>query len=84
MSDELSALADVLQRRRIERGLSKNALAKAVGIDEKQIRRYEAGEAQPGLHVAKRMARVLGISLDELAGEPDGGNTSLEKPDQDS
>lgn len=45
-------------------------LADAVGIGRRQIRRYEAGEAQPPLNVAANIARALKISLDELAGLP--------------
>jgi transcriptional regulator with XRE-family HTH domain len=49
--------------------LSQADLAAAVGLDKRQIRRYEAGEAQPTLVVAKAIAHALQISLDELAGE---------------
>lgn len=49
-------------------GVSQADLADRVGIDKRQIRRYEAGEAQPSLSVASKIASALGISLDELAG----------------
>src|SRR4051812_18450622 len=55
-------------RRRVALELSQGELAAAVGIDSRQIRRYEAGEAQPSLGTAKAIADTLGISLDELAG----------------
>lgn len=48
---------------------ARSHLAAAVELDRHQIRRYEAGEAQPTLPVAKATAHALGISLDELAGE---------------
>lgn len=60
---------EVIRRRRGELNLSQAGLAERVGVDRRQIRRYEAGETQPALSVAKAIARALGISLDELAGE---------------
>jgi len=61
-------MADVIRRRRNELGMSQADLAAAVGIDKRQIRRYEAGDAQPTLSGARAIAGALGISLDELAG----------------
>src|SRR6266571_1554686 len=60
-------LPEVMRRRRTELGMSQAALAKAVGVDVRQIRRYEAGDHQPAFSVAVNIADVLGISLDELA-----------------
>ena len=61
-------LPEVMRRRRTELGMSQAALARAVGVDVRQIRRYEAGDHQPAFSVAVNIADVLGISLDELAG----------------
>ena len=44
---------DVMRQRRNELGLSQADLAAQVGTDGRQIRRYEAGETQPTLPVAK-------------------------------
>ena len=62
-------MANVMRDRRAALALSQADLAAAVGLDKRQIRRYEAGEAQPTLVVAKALAHALQISLDELAGE---------------
>lgn len=62
-------MSDVIKTRRAELRMSQAELAAQAGIDVRQIRRYEAGETQPTLSVASSIARVLGISLDELAGE---------------
>jgi transcriptional regulator with XRE-family HTH domain len=59
---------EVMRQKRNELGLSQAELAAQVGTDGRQIRRYEAGESQPTLPVARSIARALGISLDELAG----------------
>lgn len=60
---------DVIRKRRAELGMSQATLAAQVGVDRRQIRRYESGETQPTLPVAKAIARALAISIDELAGE---------------
>lgn len=62
-------MAEVMRERRAALGLSQAELAGVVGLDRRQIRRYEAGEAQPTLPVAKAIAQALGISIDELAGQ---------------
>ena len=45
-------------------------LAAAVGINTRQINRYEAGRAAAGPRLAQRLAVALGVTLDELAGSP--------------
>src|SRR5712692_7192595 len=60
----------VMRARRTQLGLSQVELAAAVGVDRRQIRRYESGEQQPTLAVAVAIARALEISVSELAGEP--------------
>ena len=60
---------DVIRQRRSELGMSQGDLAAKVGVDRRQIRRYESGETQPTLSVARTIARALGISIDELAGD---------------
>lgn len=57
--------------------MSQAGLAAAVGINTRQINRYESGEQQPALGVAQRLAVALGVSLDELAGAP-GARVKLE------
>jgi transcriptional regulator with XRE-family HTH domain len=61
-------LAQVMRSRREAMGLTQSQLADVAGVDKRQIRRYEAGEAQPPLPVAANIAKALHISLDELAG----------------
>jgi transcriptional regulator with XRE-family HTH domain len=61
-------VAEVIRSRRAAIGLTQAQLAEAAGVDKRQIRRYEAGETYPTLPVAMAIARVLGVSLDEMAG----------------
>lgn len=62
-------MPEVIRQRRAVLGLSQAELAAQTGVDKRQIRRYEAGETQPPLSVARAIARALAISIDELAGE---------------
>lgn len=61
-------MPEVIRTRRAALALSQADLAERVGVDKRQIRRYEAGESHPNLPVARDIADALGISLDELAG----------------
>ena len=45
-------LGDVIRQRRDQLGMSQAELARAAGIDARQIRRYESGEQQPSFTVA--------------------------------
>jgi transcriptional regulator with XRE-family HTH domain len=62
--------AEIIRQRRTELGMSQADLGVMVGVDKRQIRRYEAGDTQPSLQVALAIARVLRITVDELAGMP--------------
>lgn len=68
---------EIIRRLRQEAGMSQAGLAAAVGINARQINRYESGEQQPVLGVAQRLAVALGVTLDELAGAP-GDRVKLE------
>jgi transcriptional regulator with XRE-family HTH domain len=63
-------MSEVLKRRRAALGLSQAELAATVGVDARQIRRYESGEQQPLLKIAVAIADALKISVAELAGMP--------------
>jgi transcriptional regulator with XRE-family HTH domain len=56
-----------LSRFRKEKGLTQEDLVKQSGVAVSQIRRYEADKSSPTLDVVTRLARALGVSLDELA-----------------
>lgn len=53
---------------REERGLSQRALAQHLGVSSSTIAKYEAGVHSPPLSVLVRLAAVLDVSLDQLAG----------------
>jgi transcriptional regulator with XRE-family HTH domain len=66
---ERMELYEIIRQRRTELDMSQSDLAAKVGVDRRQIRRYESGETQPTLPIAKAIAHALGITIDELAGE---------------
>lgn len=55
-----------LAQLRKERQLTQAALAETVEVHVSQIRRYEAGNAQPTLDVIRRLAIALSVSADTL------------------
>ena len=61
---------------RKEKGLTQEDLVKRSGVAISQIRRYEANKSSPTLHVVTRLARALGVSLDELAFDKTTGVTA--------
>src|SRR3954452_15636951 len=69
MHDVHMDLSDVIRTHRARLGLSQMDLAKAAGLNVRQIARYEAGEQQPVLSVAVALADALDISLTQLAGQ---------------
>lgn len=62
------SFADRLIRLRKERGLSQAELAAKLGVSQPNVSGYERGESKPGFDVLYDLARVLGVSSDELLG----------------
>jgi transcriptional regulator with XRE-family HTH domain len=60
---------------REEQGLSREELGRLVGRTGEQIRRYERGDQDLTLRVARRIALVLGITIEEI---------DIEDPDQEA
>lgn len=54
---------------RIRNDLTQQQLADKVGISKSSIKKYETGINQPTLETAKKIAKVLNITLDELVKE---------------
>lgn len=53
---------------RKKKKVSQDELAKTIGVHAPVIGRYERNEVKPSIEVATKMAEVLGVSLDYLAG----------------
>ncbi len=56
---------------RKQHGLSQQRLADAVGLHVNQVRRYEAGTAQPTLDTLVSLAKALRVNLDTLVFDED-------------
>jgi transcriptional regulator with XRE-family HTH domain len=78
--------------RLLARGLSLTAIARRLGVSCQRVHqmvRYE-GVVQielgtipdPRVSTLRALARALGVSLDELAGEEDGGDGPTEAPEE--
>lgn len=62
----------VLSARRIAAGMSLVALSRAVGVSTRQVINYEQGKHSPSPAKLKRLAEVLGVTAQVLAGVPQG------------
>lgn len=51
---------------RKEKRLKQAVLAEKVGIFQSEISEIETGERKPNVYLAKKIARALGVSLDEI------------------
>ena len=59
-----------LQELRIKLGLSQADLEKLTGIDANNFSRYERGIVVPSVEAVQKIARALGVTVDELINGP--------------
>lgn len=59
-------MGEKLKAARLAAGLTQVQFAEAVGCKQKDISRYESGLHEPGALTLKKMAQVLGCSMDDL------------------
>lgn len=55
-----------MQRLRIERGVSMAQMAREVGVSRQMMWNYERGLSAMAAHRARRIAEILGVTVDEL------------------
>ena len=65
------AFSERLAAIRKGRGFTQKGLAKAAGLSQIQVHRYENGGAQPTLEAIKRLAVTLSVTTDELVFDED-------------
>jgi len=65
MVSPMSITARLITLRK-ERSLTQQEMADKVGLHVNQIRRYEAGNAQPSLEALKKIALAMNITIDSL------------------
>ncbi len=66
MDDLKSAIARNLVKLRQQAGYTQLQLAKMLNYSDKAVSKWERAEAIPDLHVLIRIARIYGVTLDEL------------------
>jgi len=65
------AFSERLATIRKERGFTQKGLAKAAGLSQIQVHRYENGSARPTLGAIKRLAVTLSVTADKLIFDED-------------
>lgn len=66
---KFKSFADLLQKRRLKQGFTKERLAELVGISEKTIYNYEQGLSQPSIETILNISKALQINLPDLCPE---------------
>jgi transcriptional regulator with XRE-family HTH domain len=66
---EAESMAERFKRLREEKEFTQARLAEAAGVPLGTLRNWEQGRRVPQLDAAYRVAKALGITLDELAGK---------------
>ena len=65
-STTLCRMANRIRDLREQRGMTVSAFARAVGVSERTVRHWEAGETDPTARNARQIARALGTSVDQV------------------
>lgn len=67
MSNKISTIAKNIKRLRKQKGLSQDKLSKLADISHNTIIKIESGAIQsPTIDTAHKIAKALGVSLDDL------------------
>jgi transcriptional regulator with XRE-family HTH domain len=56
-----------LRKQMLIQGLNQQRLSRASGVSDSEVSRILGGKSQPGLEIALKLARAVGVSLDYLA-----------------
>ncbi len=62
---------------RKNKGWTQTQLANALGVNLKNVSRYELGQAKPSFEAAAKLAKALGVSLDYLSGLKEDNNSGI-------
>lgn len=63
--------SDKIKKIRLEKGFTQKQLAEKCGMYESQIRKYEAGKANPKIETLQRIANALDVPLSALKNDLD-------------
>lgn len=61
---------DNLKRIRADRGITQKSLGASIGVTPVTVGNWERGERQPSFKLLLQLAAILGVSADELLGNP--------------
>lgn len=64
--EPVKRLAANVRRLRSERGLTQEQVANAAGLSLSDVGRIERGERDPGVRVLAKLARGLGVEVEDL------------------
>ncbi len=73
------SLSEILQRLRKERGLSQEDVARKLFVSRQSVSKWENGAAEPGVDNLKALAKLYGVTVDELVGN-ESGRTAATAP----
>lgn len=74
-SESISNFSDNLSLLRKRLNMSQSKLAKNIGITQAMISQYEKRKAEPNIIIACKIAKILGVTIDELVcGKVDAAN----------
>ncbi len=63
----MSCLGELFRRKRLEKGISQNQLAKKLGWKSGQlVSTYERDECYPPMGSLKKIAKIVGASVEEI------------------
>ena len=68
MTSRDTTLGDFVGKRRADRNLSADELARETGVDARTIERWEGGAEEPTDAQLARLSRALEVPMDELFG----------------
>lgn len=78
----MANFAQRLRELRTARKLTQTRLAELLAVSPRVYSRWEAGDVTPHFDTIVRLADVLGVSLDELAGRKDvNSETAIKNPE---
>lgn len=74
-------IGERIRTERARRGMSLRALARRVGLSPSLISQIETGKCQPSVSTLYAITTALGVSVQDVFGEPGAGTDSLNLPD---
>ncbi len=77
----MTTMAQRIEELRIQRNLSRPALAAALGLPRTAIEKFETGRLTPTQDQQKKLAAYFEVTLAQLKGEDDGGITAWMQDD---